>query len=261
MPQSASELFSLQGKTALVTGGAQGLGRMIAEGLISAGARVYITSRKPEICESAAAELAQQGDCRALPGDAGDPEGMRNIAQRFRDAEGGALHLLVNNAGKTWGAPIESFPDKAWTSVMGVNVQGPFTAVQALLPELSAGASATDPARVINIGSIAGIKTTPLQAYSYGASKAALHFLTKQLASDLVARHITVNAIAPGYFPTSMTAHLKDDPDAGLEKQVPMRRLGTPEDIVGAIVFLSSRAGAYVTGAVLPVDGGMVGAS
>jgi len=250
-----TDLFSLAGKTALVTGGAQGLGRMIAQGLINAGARVYITSRKADICKAAADEMG----AIALPGDAGSPEGIADLAARFRAAGETALHILVNNAGRTWGAPLESFPDKAWPGVMAVNVQAPFRILQELLAELEAAGTADDPARIINIGSIVGNVVTDLNAYSYTASKAAIHHLSKQLANDLVGRNINVNILAPGYFPTSMTAHLRDDPDAALEKKIPMRRLGKPEDISGAIVFLSSRAGAYVTGIELPVDGGILG--
>lgn len=250
-------LFSLTGKVALVTGGAQGLGRMIAQGLIDAGASVYITSRKTDICEAAAAEMGKS--CHALPGDAGTPEGIADLVQRFRDRGERKLDILVNNAGRTWGAPIDSFPDKAWPGVMAVNVQAPFRIIQETLPELEAAGSAHDPARVINIGSIAGVAANTLNAYSYVASKAAIHQLSKQLACDLVDRHITVNVIQPGYFPTSMTAHLRDAPDPASELQIPMRRMGQPQDIAGAIVFLSSRAGAYVTGIELPVDGGILG--
>ena len=250
-------LFSLSGKVALVTGGAQGLGRMIAQGLVEAGATVHITSRKAALCEAAAKELGAA--CHALPGDAGSPDGIADIARRFRLTGQSKLHVLVNNAGRTWGAPLESFPDNGWPGVLAVNVQAPFRAVQEFLPELTAAGSHEDPARVINIGSIAGVCVNDLNAYSYGASKAALHQLTRQLAADLISRHINVNAVLPGYFPTSMTAHLRDSPDAGLEKKVPMRRLGMPQDIAGAAVFLSSRAGAYVTGIELPVDGGIVG--
>lgn len=248
-------LFSLEGKVALVTGGAQGLGRMIAEGLIAAGAKVYITSRKAELCEATAAEIGAV----ALPGEAGNSAGVSDIVAQFRAAGESCLHILVNNAGKTWGAPIESFPDKAWTSVMEVNVQGPFRAVQELLPELSAAGTPFDPARIINIGSVAGAITTDLSAYSYAASKAAIHHLSRQLARDLADRHIAVNALLPGFFPTSMTAHLRDDPDAGLDGSIPLKRLGRAEDIVGAITFLASGAGAYVTGIELPIDGGLTG--
>lgn len=247
-------LFSLEGKTALVTGGAQGLGRMIAEGLIAAGATVYITSRKVETCEAAAAEIG----ARALPGEAGSVAGVEDIVGRFRADGGESLHILVNNAGKTWGAPIDSFPDSAWPSVMEVNVQAPFKMVQTLLPELTSAGVPGDPARVINIGSIAGRTTTAVQAYSYAASKAAIHMLSRQLARDLIERNINVNALLPGFFPTKMSAHLSENPEAAREL-VPIGRFGKPEDIAGAVIFLSSRAGAYVTGVELQLDGGLVG--
>ncbi len=258
LSMDVTDLFSLNGKVALVTGGARGLGKMIAAGLLQAGAKVYITSRKAEDAEAAAKELQSLGACGALPGDAGTPEGIVELARLFRQQGEEALHILVNNAGRTWGAPFETFPDKAWAGVMAVNVQAPFRLIQEMLPELEAAASAGDPARVINIGSIAGSGVTDLQAYSYGASKAAIHFLGSQLASELVTRNITVNTVAPGYFPTDMTAHLQDE-EAGLNKKIPMRRMGSATDIAGAIIYLSSAAGAYLTGIVLPVDGGIAG--
>ncbi|MDB5738664.1 MAG: oxidoreductase [Sphingomonas bacterium] len=257
----SGDLFSLAGKRALVTGGAQGLGRMIAEGLLRAGARVAITSRKADICEAAAAEMSAIGPCTPLPADLSTPEAAVDLVERYRALEDG-LDILINNAGKTWGAPIDSFPDRAWASVMAVNVQTPFKLVQLLLPELTASGANGDPARVINIGSVAGVRIEPLQAYSYTASKAAIHMLTRQMAADLADRNIAVNAILPGFFPTSMTAHLRDDegaPAGALDGHIPLRRMGRPDDIAGLVIFLSSRAGAYVTGAEIPVDGGIVG--
>lgn len=252
-----NDLFSLAGKVALVTGGAQGLGRMIAQGLIGAGATVYITSRDADICRATAGELGDH--CHALPGDAGSPEGIADLARQFREAGERQLHILVNNAGRTWGAAFDQFPAKAWPGVMAVNVQAPFALIQTLVAEMEAAGHADDPARVVNIGSIAGGAVNDLNAYSYVASKAAIHQLSLQLANDLVSRHINVNVIAPGYFPTSMTAHLRDDPAAGLESKIPMRRLGRDADIAGATIFLCSLAGAYITGAQLPVDGGIMG--
>jgi NAD(P)-dependent dehydrogenase (short-subunit alcohol dehydrogenase family) len=246
-------LFSLAGKTALVTGGARGLGRMIAESLIDAGATVMITARKPDACAAAAGEMG----AIALPGDAGTPEGIGQIAAQLRSLGITALDILVNNAGRTWGAPIGDFPDHAWPGVMAVNVQAPFRMVQEMLPELAAAARPDDPARIVNIGSIGGVRPNDLGAYSYGASKAALHFLTKQLAHDLAARYITANAVLPGFFPTAMTRHLRDDPDRALEGQVPLGRLGRASDIGGTVIFLASRAGAYVTGTDIVIDGGL----
>ncbi len=255
-----SDLFSLAGKKAIVTGGAQGLGRMIAEGLLRAGATVVITSRKADICEAAASEMGALGTCIPLPADLSTPEAAVDLVARYRDAVG-ACHILVNNAGKTWGGEIDSFPDKAWPGVMAVNVQTPFTMVRELLPELGAAGTDDDPARIINIGSVAGMKTERLSAYSYAASKAAVHMMTRDLAGDLAARNITVNAVIPGFFPTKMTAHMRDEDsvDAGLLAHIPLGRLGKPDDIAGIVVFLCSRAGAYVTGAQIPVDGGVVG--
>ncbi|MDE2563082.1 MAG: SDR family oxidoreductase [Sphingomonadales bacterium] len=256
-----SSLFDLTGKSVLVTGGAQGLGRMIAEGLLQAGARVAITSRKADVCEAAAAEMAALGTCIALPCDLSSPEAAVELAARVRAAFAGKLDVIVNNAGKTWGGPLDSFPDKAWPGVMMVNVQAPFTLIRELLPELEAAASAGDPARVINIGSVAGKVTERLSAYSYSASKAAIHMLSRDLASDLADRNINVNCVLPGYFPTKMTAHMRDGEgvDPKLLAHIPMHRLGMPGEIAGTIVFLSSRAGGYVTGAEIPVDGGLVG--
>lgn len=256
-----SGLFDLTGKFALVTGGAQGLGRMIAEGLLGAGATVAITSRKADVGEAAASEMSSLGQCLALPCDLSSPEAAVDLAQRVRTAFGGKLHVIVNNAGKTWGGPVDSFPDRAWPGVMMVNVQAPFTLIRELLPELQAAGSADDPARIINIGSVAGKVTERLSAYSYSASKAAIHMLSRDLAGDLAARNINVNAILPGFFPTKMTAHMRDEDsvDPALLNHIPMRRMGRTDEIAGAVVFLASRAGAYVTGAEIPVDGGLVG--
>ena len=213
-----------------------------------------------DICEAAASEMGALGTCIPLPADLSTPEAAVDLVARYRDAVG-ACHILVNNAGKTWGGEIDSFPDKAWPGVMAVNVQTPFTMVRELLPELGAAGTDDDPARIINIGSVAGMKTERLSAYSYAASKAAVHMMTRDLAGDLAARNITVNAVIPGFFPTKMTAHMRDEDsvDAGLLAHIPLGRLGKPDDIAGIVVFLCSRAGAYVTGAQIPVDGGVVG--
>lgn len=256
-----SGLFDLTGKVALVTGGAQGLGRMIAEGLLSAGAKVAITSRKEDVCEAAAREMSELGTCIPLPSDLSSAEAAVALARRLREACGDELHILVNNAGKTWGGPLDDFPDKAWPGVMMVNVQAPFTLIRELLGPLEKAGSKDDPARIINIGSVAGLKTARLSAYSYSASKAAIHMLSRDLAGDLADRNITVNALVPGFFPTKMTAHLRqdDDVDPSVLAQIPMARLGRPDEIAGSVVFLASRAGAYITGVALPVDGGVAG--
>jgi NAD(P)-dependent dehydrogenase (short-subunit alcohol dehydrogenase family) len=255
-----SSLFGIEHKTALVTGGAQGMGRMIAEGLVRAGAKVYITSRKPEICENTARELSQFGECLAIAADLNTPEAVVALANEVKSREP-QLNILINNAGRTWGAPLETFPDKAWAPVMAVNVQGPFTLIRELLQLLVAAASAEDPARIINIGSLAGLRAERLSAYSYAASKAALHHLSRTLAAELAERNITVNSVVPGYFPTQMTAHIrKDDVEMReLLERVPLRRLGEADDVAGACIFLSSRAGRYITGSELVLDGGMSG--
>ncbi|MHC8380552.1 SDR family oxidoreductase [Pseudomonas sp. LB3P14] len=253
-------LFSVEGKVALVTGGAQGMGRMIAEGLVRAGAKVYISSRKADICQAAVQDLSALGHCVGLVADLDSPEAVIGLVEQFKTHEN-RLDILVNNAGRTWGAPLETFPDKAWAAVMAVNVQGPFTLVRELLPLLRSAANANNPARVINIGSLAGALVEPVSAYSYVASKAALHHLSRVLAAELAPDSITVNTIVPGYFPTKMTAHIREEQERASELQarIPLQRLGTAEDIVGLCIFLSSRAGAYVTGSEMTLDGGMFG--
>ena len=233
---------------------------MIAEGLLRAGASVAITSRNAETCQAAADEMASIGRCTALPADLSTPEAAVDLAARYRESLGDC-NILVNNAGKTWGGSIDTFPDKAWPGVMAVNVQTPFTMVRELLPELARSATASDPSRIINIGSVAGVKPEKLRAYSYTASKAAIHMLTRELAADLAERNITVNAVIPGYFPTKMTAHMRSEEavDPALLSHIPLGRLGTPDDIAGIIVFLCSRSAGYITGAQIPVDGGLVG--
>lgn len=255
-----TDLFDLTGRVALVTGGAQGLGRMIAEGLLGAGATVVITSRKPEAVEAAAAEMAALGHCIPLVANLASADGAAQLAKDYSERVG-RCHILINNAGKSWGAPLESFPDKAWSDVMTINVQVPFTLVRELLPLLRASGTPDNPSRVINVGSVAGSKIEGLSAYSYTASKAAVHMLTRDLAATLAGDNVTVNALVPGYFPTRMTAHMRDadgvNPEA-LEK-IPLRRFGTATDIAGAAIFLCSRAGSYLTGCRLPVDGGILG--
>ena len=257
-----NDLFSIKGKIALITGGAQGMGYMIAEAMVKAGAKVYITSRKADICAASAQTLSEFGACIALPAGLDSPEAIVDLANRFKAHEQ-QLDILINNAGRTWGAPLESFPDKAWAPIMAVNVQGPFTLIRELLPQLkkSGAVEALDPARVINIGSLAGKLVEPLSAYSYVSSKAAIHHLSKVLAADLSADNITVNAVIPGYFPTGMTAHIRGEEEKAQEliNRVPLARLGTAEDIAGMCIFLCSRAGSYMTGSELIVDGGMHG--
>ena len=255
----SGDLFSVAGKIALVTGGANGLGRMIAEGLDAAGCRVLLTSRKRQDAEACAATLRTSG-AEGIAVDLSAPEGCAALAGEVR-ARCDRLDILINNAGRTWGAPLESFPDRGWASVMPVNIQTPFTLVRDLLPLLRTAAAPGAPARVINIGSIAGKLVEPLSAFSYSASKAALHHLTRILAAELARDHVTVNTVIPGYFPTQMTEHVRADVAklGELLVRVPLRRLGEPSDVVGACIYLASAAGSYVTGSELVLDGGMAG--
>ncbi|HVN43188.1 MAG TPA: SDR family oxidoreductase [Steroidobacteraceae bacterium] len=257
-PNPYAQLFSVAGKTALVTGGSSGIGLAIAEAYLRSGARVYITGRKAEALEAARARLAEFGEVRAVQGDVARAEGLAAIRTALAEEPG--LHILVNNAGITWGGPLESFPAEAWDTVMATNVKAPFLLVQALLPKLQAAAGPDDPAHVINIGSVYGELSQVLTAWSYGASKAAIHHLTKILAAELVGRGILVNAIAPGFFPSKMTHFIvRDEQRRGeMLEQIPLGRSGTPEDIGALAIYLGSRASAYMTGNVIPLDGGLL---
>jgi NAD(P)-dependent dehydrogenase (short-subunit alcohol dehydrogenase family) len=256
----SEDLFDVTGRTALITGGSRGIGLMIASGLLSAGARVIISSRKTEDLTATAAELSKLGDCVAIPGDVSTPEGARALAAASAE-HFGALNVLVNNAGVVWGAPLEDFPPQGWSKVLSTNVEGVFNLTIALLAQLRAAATAQDPARVINIGSIDGLRAPSVENYSYSASKAAVHQLTRHLAKRLAPEHITVNAIAPGPFQSRMMAWALDDEElrAGVEAQVPLGRIGHPDDVAGLTRMLASRAGAYMTGTVIPLDGGITG--
>jgi len=254
------DLFSFEGRTAVVTGGSRGVGYMIAEGLLRAGAaEVVISSRKVEACEEAVRSLSAFGPCRAVPADLSTADGVRTLAGGLSGVD--RLHLLVNNAGATWGAPIDDYPEKGWDRVMDTNVDGVFRLTVALLGRLRAAAAAGEPARVINIGSVDGIRPPAMESYAYSASKAAVHMLTRHLAKRLASEGVTVNAIAPGPFASKMTAFMLDDPAARalVEQIVPLGRIGDGDDLMGATLFLASRAGAYVTGTVIPLDGGITG--
>jgi NAD(P)-dependent dehydrogenase (short-subunit alcohol dehydrogenase family) len=254
-----NDLFSIEGKTALVTGGSRGIGFMITGQLLKAGAaRVYICARRAEACRTAAAELSGAGDCVAVPCDVGTPEGVETLA-RAVEAREERLHILVNNAGIAWGAPVDTHPIEQVDRVLHVNVRAVFHCTQRLLPLLRAAATADDPARVINIGSVDGLTIPLFPNYGYSASKAAVHMLTRHLAHALVGDHITVNAIAPGLFPSRMTRWVFDSPEVQEQTLagIPMRRAGTAEDIGGTAIYLASRAGAYLTGVVIPVAGGV----
>jgi NAD(P)-dependent dehydrogenase (short-subunit alcohol dehydrogenase family) len=253
-----ANLFGLAGKVAVVTGGSRGIGYMIASGLVANGVRVYITARKAEACDDAAAELSQFGQCISIPADLSTADGLASFVAAFTERED-QLDILVNNAGAAWGAPIGEFPESGFDKVLAINVKAPFMLTQALLPQLRAGATADDPARVIMIGSIDGIRVPVSDNYSYSASKAGVHMMARHMASHLVRDHVTINSIAPGPFASKMMAYRLDDPDSRrmIEAGVPRQRIGSPEDIAGAVIFLASRAGAFTTGAVVPVDGGI----
>ncbi|MEX0767724.1 MAG: SDR family oxidoreductase [Microthrixaceae bacterium] len=255
---SISNLFSVTDKVAVVTGGSRGIGRMIASGLVQAGAKVYISSRKAEICEQVAVELSADGTCIALPADLSTAEGVHQLAQAVADREQ-QVDILVNNAGATWGAPLLDYPDEAWDKVLGTNLKAVFSLTTELMPLLKQSASSDDPARVINIGSVDGIRVPDTENYAYSASKAAVHMLTRQLAHRLASSHITVNAIAPGPFPSKMLAFILDEEggEQMLSSGVPLGRIGSPEDVAGTVLYLSSRAGSYVTGSIIAVDGGI----
>jgi NAD(P)-dependent dehydrogenase (short-subunit alcohol dehydrogenase family) len=250
-------LFDVAGRSVLVTGGTRGIGAMIARGFAEAGARVLISSRRPEACAAAAAELG----CAAVAADLSTAAGLDTLVERT-GAEFDRLDVLVNNAGATWGAPLGEFPESGVDKVLDLNVKAVFLLTQRLLPLLRAAAGDESPARVINIGSVDGLVVSATDNYSYVASKAAVHMLTRKLAATLAPDRITVNAIAPGPFPSKMTAFALDDPDlrAGVEARVPLGRIGRPEDVAGTAIFLAARAGAYLTGTIIPVDGGSSGA-
>ena len=253
-------LFDVSGKVALVTGGSRGIGAMIAEGFVANGVRTYISARKADACDATAKRLGKEGECISIPADLSTVDGVHGLAREIESRES-RLDILVNNAGATWGAAIEDFPESGWDKVMDVNVKGPFFLTQSLLPLLEAAATPEDPARIINVGSIDGLNVNKLGTYSYGPSKAALHHLTRTFASHLADRHITANAIAPGPFPSKMTAGIAKTMGEEIRRHVPLRRWGEPADMAGVAIYLASKAGAYVSGAVIPVDGGIVASS
>ena len=250
---NTTNLFSLSGKTALVTGGSRGIGKMIAEGFIAQGATVYISSRKAEVCDAVADELGS--NCHSLPQDVSSVEGCRALAARFTEVEP-KLDILVNNAGAAWGMPFEEFPEAGWDKVMDLNLKSPFFLVQSLHEALKAAATAGQPAKVINITSIDGMRLNPWETYSYHASKSALIYLTKRMAARLVSDHINVTSIAPGAFASEMNRAARDNGD-DVAKGIPSGRIGTAEDMAGAAIYLASRAGDYVVGDTITVDGGV----
>ena len=266
MSMQLNDLFSIKGKTALVTGGSRGIGEMIAAGFLANGAKVYISARKADACAATAKRLSEAygGECIALTADLSQLAGVESLTKQLSERES-TLDILVNNAGASWGAPLELFPEVGWDKVMDTNVKGVFFLTQKMLPLLEAKATNEDPSRVINIGSIDGIRTPMFDTHSYGPSKAALHSLTSQMAAKLVKRKILVNAIAPGPFPTWMLStgvgtggDVEGTDWDAIGRTNPRKRVGTPEDIAGLAIFLSSRAGAFTVGEVIKCDGGIV---
>jgi len=269
MTESFDGLFSVHGKVALVTGGSRGIGEMISAGLLAQGARVYISARKAAVCEATAKRLAADygGECTALPADLSRLDGVESLAHALAERET-RLDILVNNAGASWGEKFEAFPESGWDKVMDTNVKAVFFLTQKLMPLLRAAAAGPSPARVVNIGSIDGLKNSRFDAWSYGASKAAVHHLTRFMAGKLTGERILCNAIAPGPYPTWMLStgvgfggETEDVDWASVGKDNPSGRVGTPQDIAGLVTFLCSRAGEYVVGQVIASDGGAVAAA
>lgn len=251
------KLFSLEGRVALVTGGSKNIGRMIVEGFLAQGAKVYISSRKSDLCDAVAAELGP--NCHSLPQDVSTVEGCKALAAALASKEP-KLDILVNNAGAAWGAPFEEFPESGWDKVMDLNVKSPFFLTQALYPQLKAAASQAQPAKVINITSIDGIRLNPWDTFSYHASKSGLIYLTRRMAARLIDDQINVTSIAPGAFASDMNRAARDHGDA-VARNIPNKRIGVPEDMAAAAIYLASNAGNYVVGDTITVDGGVAHAN
>ncbi|MGI9219611.1 MAG: SDR family NAD(P)-dependent oxidoreductase [Woeseiaceae bacterium] len=250
-----TDMFDISGKVAVVTGGSRGIGKMIAAEFVRRGVRTYITARKAEACLETAEELSKEGECIALPGDLSTMEGLTAFADAIAERED-KLDILVNNAGAAWGAPFDEFPESGWDKVMDLNVKSLFFLTQKLAPLLRANASLEQPAKVINVASIDGIHNARIETYSYSASKAAVIHLTRRMAKRLVEDHIHVNAIAPGAFASNMNVWTRDNPDEVAER-IPAKRVGTPDDMAGVAVYMSSKAGDYLVGITIAVDGGV----
>ncbi len=253
------DLFNVAGKTAVVTGGSSGIGAMMAKGLLFNGAKVYITARKLERLEAMAKELSEFGECVAIQADMSKVEGIEAFVAEVSKHET-SIDILINNAGANWAAPIDQFPEKGWDKVMDINIKSIFFSTQKFLPLLKAAGSAEDPARVINIASINGIRNSGMPTYAYSASKSGVIHLTEHLATDLAFANINVNAIAPGLFPSDMTKQIVENDGMvnAAVKQIPRGRMGQPEDIAGTAIYLSSRASAWLTGKTIALDGGMI---
>ncbi len=258
MQTAIADLFSLKGKTALITGGSSGIGRMMAEGLVKADAAVTIVARNESRCAETVAELSHWGHIRAIPGDLSTVVGIRKVADQFGDHP---LHILVNNAGMLEQAPIDTYGEEQWDNALDLNLKAAFFLIQALLPKLRLGGTAFDPARIVNISSGHGYRVSPFNHFGYTASKAGLIHLTRQLAQKLAAENINVNAIGPGMFATHLTAEFSDELLARIAAGIPRGRMGDADDIAGSLIYLCSRAGAYTTSTFLPVDGGWAGIS
>ncbi|NLU78282.1 SDR family oxidoreductase [Micromonospora sp. HNM0581] len=251
-----SELFSVAGRVALVTGGTQGIGRMIAQGFVEAGARVYLTARTKSDCADVAQELsADGGDCVAIPADLADEQECVRLAREIAEREA-KLDILVNNAGTAWTAPVDQFPASAWDSVLDLGLKAPLFLVRELAPLLRAAGTAENPARIVNIGSADALRVPEMPTYSAAAAKAAIHHITRMLAHDF-APTVTANVIAPGSFPSRMMAGVLEAMGEEIAAVTPLQRIGRPDDIVGTAIYLCSRAGSYVTGSVVTVDGGL----
>ena len=250
-----SELFSVKGKIAIVTGGSRGNGKMIAAGFVANGVKTYITARKAEACQAAAEELSATGSCTAIPADLSTKEGRGSFVSEIKSREE-KIDVLVNNAGAAWGAAFEEYPDEGYDKVMDINVKAVFTLTRDLLPLLTKDASSEDPSRVINIGSIDGLRVSTTDNFAYGASKAAVHFLTKNLAVRLAPKGVTVNAIAPGAFESQMMEYMLANFKDKIESENPLGRIGRPTDMAGLALYLASAASKYMTGQVIAIDGG-----
>lgn len=253
-------LFSLSGKVAVVTGGSRGIGAMIARGFIDSGVKTYITSRKLEELQATASQLSEFGECIAIQSDLSTLDGVKAFADAVKEREP-EIHILVNNAGASWGAPIDEYPESGWDKVMDLNVKSIFFLTQQLLPVLRAAGNQQDPARVINISSINGLANPLMPVYAYAASKAAVIHMTRHMAADLAREHINVNGIAPGFFHSKMTAGLLDQFEQQLLAKTPRGRMGEPEDMAGTAIYLSSRASAWVVGHTIVLDGGIIAAA
>jgi NAD(P)-dependent dehydrogenase (short-subunit alcohol dehydrogenase family) len=251
-----ADLFSVEGKVALVTGGTRGIGLMIARGYVENGVRTYVCSRKADVVEKTAAELGKLGECVGVAADLGTMAGVKSVVAELSRRES-RLHILVNNAGANWGAPLDEFPESGWDKVMDLNLKSIFFLTRDLLPLLRKAGTADDPARVINIGSIDGLHVPILETYAYSAAKAGLHHMTRVLARKLAPDNVAVNAIAPGPFESQMMKATLEQFGEMIRKQNPRGRIGQAEDMAGTCIFLASRASAYTTGAVIPVDGGI----